>query len=394
MASILTNWQAFLLSAGLIAGAIIAGLVAHRFAFSILSRPSLKMSVVDASLVRHSREPSRLIVPLLAVILAERVLPVNPVFRDAFAHAIGLGLIGSVAWLLLVMIDVGEDVVTAKYRVDVDDNLAARRIQTQVQVLRRIAVVVVTIVTLSIMLMTFPEVRQIGASVLASAGLAGLVFGMAMRPTLASLVAGIQIALTQPIRIEDAVIVEGEWGWIEEITTTYVVIRIWDLRRLVVPLSYFVEKPFQNWTRKSAELLASVMLYTDYSVPVEALRQELRRILESTDKWEGKVCVLQVTDASEHTLELRALMDARNGGTAWDLRCLVREKLIEFLQRDYPESLPRTRVLFNDDGGADPQASRRVGGQEGKLGGKRTTGTNNLQSTPNLVTTGQSAIGR
>jgi small-conductance mechanosensitive channel len=344
MASILTGWQVFLLSAGVIAGAITAGLVVHRIAFSILTKPNLKMGVVDASLVRHSRTPARLIVPLLAVILAERVLPVNPVFRGAVAHVTGLGLIGSVAWLLVVMIDVGEDLITAKYRVDVDDNLAARRIQTQVQVLRRIAVVIVTIVTLSIMLMTFPEVRQIGASALASAGLAGLVLGMAMRPTLASLIAGIQIALTQPIRIEDAVIVEGEWGWIEEITTTYVVIRIWDLRRLVVPLSYFSEKPFQNWTRRSSELLASVLLYTDYSVPVEALRQELRRILKTTDKWEGKVCVLQVTDSREHTVELRALMDARNAGAAWDLRCHVREKLIEFLQREYPESLPRTRA--------------------------------------------------
>jgi small-conductance mechanosensitive channel len=347
MAHILTNWQAFLLSPSIIAGAIIAGLLAHRFAFSILTRPNLKMSVIDASLVRHSRKPAMLIVPLLAVILAERVLPVNPTFRGALAHVIGLGLIGSVAWLLVVMIDVGEDVITAKYRVDVDDNLTARRIRTQVQVLRRIAEVIVTVLTLSIMLMTFPEVRQIGTSVLASAGLAGLVIGMAMRPTLASLIAGIQIALTQPIRIEDVVIVEGEWGRIEEITTTYVVLRIWDLRRLVVPLSYFTEKPFQNWTRKTANLLGTVFLYTDYSVPVQALRQELGRILKSTEKWQGKVGVLQVTDAREHTVELRALMDARDSGTAFDLRCYVREKLIEFLQREYPGSLPRTRAEFH-----------------------------------------------
>jgi Mechanosensitive ion channel len=245
---------------------------------------------------------------------------------------------------LVVTIDVGEDLIIDRYRFDVDDNLTARRIRTQVQVLRRIAMVVLVTVTLSIMLMTFQEVRQIGTSLLASAGLAGLIPGMAMRSTLASLIAGMQIALTQPIRIEDAVVVEGEWGWIEEITTTYVVIRIWDLRRLVVPLSYFAEKPFQNWTRKTANLLGTVFLYMDYSVPVEAVRQELERVLKSTDKWLGKVCVLQITDAREGTVELRALMDARDSGTAFDLRCYVREKLIEFLQREYPGSLPRTRA--------------------------------------------------
>jgi len=344
MAHILDNWQAYLLSPGIVVGAILVGLLAHRIAFSILARPSRKLSVVDASLARHSRRPSTLILPLLAVIIAERVLPVSPATRDALAHAVGLGLIASVAWLLVVMIDVGEDVITGRYKVEIADNLTARRIQTQVKVLRRIAQVVVTIVTLAIMLMTFPAIHQIGASLLASAGLAGLVLGVAMRSTLASLIAGIQIALTQPIRIEDAVVVEGEWGWIEEITTTYVVVRIWDLRRLMVPLAYFIEKPFQNWTHRTADLLASVFIYTDYTVPVNALRQELARILKSTDKWAGKVCVLQVTDAREHTLELRAIMDARDSSTAWDLRCDVREKLIEFLQREYPQCLPKTRA--------------------------------------------------
>jgi len=165
-----------------------------------------------------------------------------------------------------------------------------------------------------------------------------------MRSTLASLIAGIQIALSQPIRIEDAVVVEGEWGWIAEITTTYVVVRIWDLRRLMVPLSHFIEKPFQNWTHRTADLFGSVFIYTDYSAPVEALRRELARILKSTDKWLGEVGVLQVTDAREHTVELRALMDARDSSAAWDLRCYVREKLIEFLQREYPECLPKARV--------------------------------------------------
>jgi small-conductance mechanosensitive channel len=204
--------------------------------------------------------------------------------------------------------------------------------------------VIVVVVALSIMLMTFPTIKHIGMSLLASAGLAGLIVGMAMKSTLSSLIAGIQIAFTQPIRIEDAVVVEGEWGWIEEIGTTYVVVRIWDLRRLVLPLSYFIEHPFQNWTRNSADLLATVFLYVDYAVPVEEVRAELRRIVESTKLWKGEVCVLQVSDATEHTLQLRALMDAHDSSAAWDLRCFVREKLIQFLQEKYPNALPKIRA--------------------------------------------------
>jgi small-conductance mechanosensitive channel len=194
------------------------------------------------------------------------------------------------------------------------------------------------------MLMTFPEIRELGGSVLASAGLAGLVGGIAMRPTISNLIAGLQIAVTQPIRIEDVVIVEGDWGWIEEILTTYVVVRTWDLRRLIVPLSYFIDHVFQNWTRRTADLLAYVYIYCDYSVPVEELRTEFRRLVESSPLWNQQVCVLQVTDASERTMQVRALTSASDSSKAWDLRCYVRENLIRFLQQKYPESLPKTRA--------------------------------------------------
>ena len=233
---------------------------------------------------------------------------------------------------------------TAKYRVDVSDNLAGRRVRTQIHVLRRIFIVVVVIVTAAVMLMTFPAIHELGTSLLASAGLAGLIVGMAMKPTLSSLLAGLQIALTQPIRIDDVVIVQGEFGWIEEIETTYVIVRTWDLRRLVVPLSYFIENPFQNWTRKTADLLGTVFVYVDYSVPVEEVRQELHRILESSPLWDGKVWGLQVTNASEQAVEIRALMSAPNAPKAWDLRCYVRESLIKFLQERFPESLPKMRA--------------------------------------------------
>jgi hypothetical protein len=195
--------------------------------------------------------------------------------------------------------------------------------------------------------MTFPAIRHIGESLLASAGLAALIAGFAARSTLTNLAAGIQIAFTQPIRLGDAVIVEGEYGWIEEINITYVVMRIWDLRRLVIPISYFSEKPFQNWTRNTADLLGTVFLYTDYSLPVDPVRKELQRILESTKLWDGKVWGLQVTNATDRTMELRALMSASDSSTAWDLRCYVREKLILFLQQQFPQCLPKTRAELN-----------------------------------------------
>ena len=231
------------------------------------------------------------------------------------------------------MIDVLQAVLADPYSMEMADNLAARRVYTQVQVLRRIATVMIIVVAIAVMLMTFPSIRHLGESLFASAGLAAVVAGLAARTMLTNLLAGVQIALTQPIRIEDVVIVEGEWGWVEEIATTFVVVRIWDLRRLVVPISYFIEKPFQNWTRRSADLMGTVFLYTDYSVPVEEIREELHRVLLASKLWDGKVWGLQVTNSTDHALELRALMSAASGPTAWDLRCFVREKLVEFLQK-------------------------------------------------------------
>jgi hypothetical protein len=224
------------------------------------------------------------------------------------------------------------------------DNLVSRRLGTQVQVLRHIATFIIVLITIALMLMTFPAIRHVGESLFASAGLAAIVGGLAARSTLTNLLAGIQIALTQPIRLEDAVIVEGEWGWVEEITTTYVVVRIWDLRRMLLPLTYFIEKPFQNWTRESTDLLGTVFVYADYTVPVESVREELHRVLESSGMWDGKTWGLQMTNLSERTVELRALMSAPSGPQAFDLRCHVREKLIAFLQQQYPHCLPRARA--------------------------------------------------
>ena len=303
-----------------------------------------KGSVIGASLLKHGERPAHWIFPLLAVLFVVPGLPLPHEAMTVLEHVAGLGLIAACAWLAGLFIEIVSDMVAGRYRIDVENNLAARRVQTQFQMLHRIATVLVIVAAVSVALMTFPAIKHIGMSILASAGLASLIVGMAMKGTLSNLIAGVQIAFAQPFRVEDAVVIEGEWGWIEEIGMMYVVVRIWDLRRLVVPLSYFLDHSFQNWTRTSADLLGHCYIYTDYTVPVEALRAELRRICESTPLWNRKVCVLQVSDAFQNTMQLRALMDARNSSDAWDLRCYVREKLVDFLQKNYPGGLPRTRA--------------------------------------------------
>ena len=247
-----------------------------------------------------------------------------------------------------------------RFDVSAKDNLRARKIHTQLNVLRRIIIIVIVVIALALILMNFPRIRQLGTALLASAGIAGIVIGLAAQKTLGTFIAGLQIAFTQPIRLDDVVIVEGEWGRIEEITLTYVVVRIWDLRRLVVPITYFIERPFQNWTRVSADILGTVYLYVDYTVPVEAIRAELQHIVEGQDEWDHKVCGLQVTNATERTVELRALMSAADASLAWNLRCKVREQLIAFVQKNSPQSLPRLRACLDR---LEPEVSE-AGGKE------------------------------
>lgn len=337
--------MSLLWSSALVAGVVVLALLAHAVVFWILRRASRRTgNVMDDAFVRRSHQPARLLLPVLALLAFFEAVPPREGIAGPLDHALALVLIATVAWMLISFTRVIGDAVAARYPMDVQDNLTARRVQTQTRVLQRIIGIVVFIVALSIGLMTFPGIRHLGASLLASAGLAGLVIGMAARPTLSNLIAGVQIALTEPIRIDDVVIVEGEWGRIEEIAASYVVVRIWDLRRLVVPLTYFIEKPFQNWTRVTADLLGTVFLYVDYAVDVEEVRAQLKRTLDDSGMWDGEVWNLQVTDAGERTVELRALMSAHDSGTAWNLRCHVREKLIAWLQERYPGSLPRLRA--------------------------------------------------
>jgi small-conductance mechanosensitive channel len=301
----------------------------------------------DDIVLPHAGKAARYGLPLLAVILATPTLSFSPALSDIVQRATSVLLIGFVAFVLCQIVDAAATFVTTRHRIDVSDNLNARAILTQVVVLKKVAITVIGLFTVASTLMVFDSVRQFGASILASAGVAGIVVGFAAQRSIATLLAGFQIALTQPIRVDDVVIVEGEWGRIEDITLTYVVVCIWDLRRLVVPITYFIEQPFQNWTRTSAALLSTVLVYVDYTVPVDALRAELSRILASSPFWDGKTNVLQVTDSKEHTLEVRALASAADASKSWDLRCEIREKLVAFIQRRYPQSLPHLRAVVD-----------------------------------------------
>jgi len=302
-------------------------------------------SVVGKVIIPIAGHSLRLAVPLLGVTLLLPLLRLPDNWTWATEKGFGILLIVTFAVLIIRSVNAVQSALLSRHRMDATDNLSARKIYTQVSVIRKIIVTTVVVIATGSILMLFDPVRQFGTSILASAGIAGVVIGFAAQKTLGNVLAGIQIALTQPLLIDDIVMVEGEFGQIEEITLTYVTVRTWDLRRLVVPITQFVEKPFQNWSRVSTELLGTVILYLDYQAPMGELRKELKRLVENDPKWDKRVCGLQVTDTKEHVIEVRALISGSDPGKLGDLRCEVREGLINFLVRNYPESLPRSRNM-------------------------------------------------
>jgi small-conductance mechanosensitive channel len=323
--------------------AALAALVAHRIAGLVLlriTRPTLVLHAV----VQACHRPARLALPLLALQLVWQAAPDTLRYIEGIRHFNGLAVIAAFTWVLVAAIGGVADGVVARHPADVADNLQARRIHTQARVLSRTAMFIALLAGVSLMLMTFPGARQVGASLLASAGVVGIVAGIAARPVFSNIIAGLQIALSQPIRIDDVLIVENEWGRVEEITGSYVVLRIWDDRRLIIPLQWFIEHPFQNWTRTSSALLGTVFLNVDFSMPLAPLRDELERIVKTMPEWDGRVVKLQVTDTTERTMQLRILVTAQSAGLAFDLRCKVREALIDFMQREYPRHLPTLRL--------------------------------------------------
>jgi small-conductance mechanosensitive channel len=343
LVDLLQSTPAEIISILVLMAAIFLALIVFAAAVALLRRFVKPYHPRFWSYLRRTSGPIRFAIVLFALAIGVQLAPLEPEAADTLSRIFRLGVIALLGWLAIVATEMTADVYLLRFKLDVPDNLLARKHVTQVRVLRGALKTIVVVMTTAAALMTFEPVRQFGVSLFASAGLAGIVVGFAARPLLSSLIAGVQIAMTQPIRIDDAVVVEGEWGWIEEITATYVVIKLWDWRRLIVPLSYFMEKPFQNWTREGAAVIGSVMIHTDYSVPVARVREKLVEIAKGSKLWDGNVVNLQVTDADAQTIELRALVSAGTSPAAWDLRCEVREKLIAFLQEDYPSALPRRR---------------------------------------------------
>lgn len=346
------NWNEYLPELKLLAGALIVVTILKILApwlTRLITRLAAPFPFMQ-DLLERIKPPIHLLIPLLGLRTVLGTADNNISFIDDVRHFTTLAIIATFTWLGLRVIAAAQQIILARHPVDVTDNLAARSIQTQTKVLVQTLGFFVLLFGLSAMLMTFPEARQFGASLLASAGLAGLAVGFAAKPVLGNLIAGLQLAFTQPIRLDDVVIVENEWGRVEEITGTYVVIRIWDDRRLIVPLQYFIEHPFQNWTRKTSNLIGSLFLWVDYAMPLEPLRKELDSLCaQSPNLWDGKVCVLQVTDATEKAIQLRILVSTKDSSSNWDLRCFVREKLINFISLNYPQCLPQVRANLHEE---------------------------------------------
>ncbi len=356
----LPGLQAWLPGAGIMLAAVLAALLAHWLSVRIVPHvpvPGRARGFVR-TFIAATTGPSRLAVVLGALWASLPWVSFPAAVSYGIGRTLAVGLVVLAGWSAARAIEIAATLYLQRFRIDVDDNLLARKHLTQVRILKRAGDVLIGLVTTATALMTLDSVRAYGVSLFASAGAASLVIGLAARPLLANLIAGVQIAVTQPIRLEDAVIVEGEWGWVEEITGTYVVVRLWDWRRMILPLSYFLEKPFQNWTRETASLIGSVFVHVDYSVPFEAVREELTKIARASPLWDGRVVNLQVSDATERTVQLRALVSARNAPQTWDLRCEVREKLIAYLQREHPQALPTVRVdLRSGPGDAAPNVA-------------------------------------
>jgi small-conductance mechanosensitive channel len=322
--------------------AVVAALLVHSVLVHVARR--LTRGAFLGMLLPRIRGPSRLALIILAVSIATQLSPYGPDAISAITRVLLIALIVLCGWIASITIALAADLYLRRFTLDSEDNLLARKHYTQVRILQRSADILVAVVTVATVLMTFEPVRQYGASLLASAGVAGIVVGLAARPMLSNFIAGVQIAMTQPIRLEDAVLVENEFGWIEEIAAAYVVMRLWDHRRMIVPLTYFIEKPFQNWTRQPASLIGSVFIHVDYAAPVAAIREKLNEIVAQSSLWDRKVVNLQVHDVTESTMRLRALVSAARPGALNDLQAEVREALITFLRTEHAGALPRWRA--------------------------------------------------
>ena len=331
--------------------AILSGLLFKAIASLVLryySKRDVDYSLFR-SIVKRLNAPLTFFLPLIVLNLVVPLMRLNKTALHSVDKATSIFLIIVFAWLLISIIKIGEDFVYHSFDLKQRDNLRQRKIRTQLQFLRKVAIGLIILLAAGAILLSFSSLRKLGTGLLTGVGISGLIIGFAAQRSLANLLAGFQIAFTQPLRIDDVLVVEGEFGKVEEINLTYVVLNIWDQRRLILPINYFLEKPFQNWTRTSAEILGTVFLYLDYCAPVETIRGAFLGLLEDSPLWDKRVAVLQVTNTTEQTIELRALMSAANASEAFDLRCYIREHLLAFVAENHPEALPKRRSVFDKE---------------------------------------------
>ncbi|MES2182972.1 MAG: mechanosensitive ion channel domain-containing protein [Pseudomonadota bacterium] len=371
-------WVATALAAAI---ALVAALALHRIGGLVLLRATHGTPVLHAMALACQRA-ALFVLPLLALQLVWQAADDGMRHIAGVRHLNALALIAAATWLAIGAISGLANGIMAQHPADVEDNLQARRIYTQARVLSRTAISGALVAGLAMMLMTFPGARQVGASLLASAGVIGIIAGLAAKPVFSNLIAGLQIALAQPIRIDDVLIVQGEWGRVEEITGTYVVLKIWDDRRLIIPLQWFIENPFQNWTRTGSQLLGSVFLNVDFRMPVAPLRTELERLMPTLPEWDKRFFNLQVTDVTERTMQLRVLCTAQSSSKAFDLRCRVREEMIAYMQREYPDYLPTLRFLSEDGEHAAAMRARHAPPPVPPLAGDAKAGVAEAPSAP------------
>ncbi|HEY4107934.1 mechanosensitive ion channel family protein [Puia sp.] len=337
-------WDIILLGVAVVTGLILKFLLA----LMLKRKPKGGQPVfsVTRSILARLGKPFSLFLPLLTLNFLLPLMKMRPRVESFIDRSVGILLTVAFANVLIAVVKVFEDYAYHTFDIQKADNLKERKIRTQLQFIRRLAISLILIVAACFILLSFNNLRKLGTGLLTGVGVGGIIIGFAAQKSLGNLLAGFQIAFTQPLRIDDVLVVEGEWGRVEEITLTYVVLNIWDQRRLILPINYFVEKPFQNWTRNTADIIGTVFLYLDYSVSLDGLRAELNRLLDADPLWDKRVRVMQVTNTSEKTMEVRALMSATSSGNAFDLRCNVREGLITYLQKNYPEAFPVDRVVL------------------------------------------------
>ena len=330
----------------LFCSAMVLASVVHYVLFRILRRKEFAGQTLGWGLQKHLGAPARAIFFITCFLIVLPAVPLLPDrLGDLFRQALVMGLVAAIGWFAIGCVYVVQNIFLRRYDLAADNNLQARRVHTQFQLFRRMVIAFIVIIDIGALLWTFndPRIWHYGSGLLASAGVASLILATAAKSTAANFLAGLQIAITEPIRIDDVVVVQGEWGRVEEINSAYVVIKIWDLRRLIVPLSFFIENSFQNWTREATDIMGTAFLYVDYTIPVDALRAELERIVGASRFWDKKVCVLQVTNLTDRTMELRCLVSSHNSGTNFDLRCVVREQMTAYIQQNYPAAFPLTR---------------------------------------------------